>query len=226
MDLSAIDLRVDHLSPLFHFYTVVDVLRLDEIHPVVSGNKWFKLKEYLADAKAKSKQTILTFGGAYSNHIIASAAAAQMHGLKSIGVIRGEQPLLPSPTLVSAKRYGMKLYFVSREVYTAKTIPQEVFDEHNQDEVYMIPEGGYGEKGMVGASAILGQIDTSCYTHIILATGTGTTLAGITAAAWPQQKVVGITVLKNNFSLQYEIENLLPLVKHKSFELLYNYHFG
>src|SRR5437773_2931162 len=93
----------------------LSVLRLDKIHPVISGNKWFKLKYYLRDAKAKNKDHILTFGGAYSNHIVAVAAAGKIHGLKTTGVIRGEKPTELSHTLKQAIEFGMKLIFISRE---------------------------------------------------------------------------------------------------------------
>ena len=226
MDLSSKNCRVDHLSPLFQFVPVVDVLRLDELHPVISGNKWFKLKEYLKDAKASRKKILLTFGGAYSNHIVATAAAARMNGFSSVGIIRGEEAINLSHSLKAAKSYGMKPYFVSRETYKRKAVPEEVFKEYNRADIYVIPEGGYGEKGVEGAKDIVLQGDTSSYTHFLSATGTGTTLAGITVAARDHQKIIGVSALKNNSLLQQEIENLLPAEKHQSFELLHNYHFG
>lgn len=218
--------NIENVSAAYHLPVLVDVLRLDLVHPVVSGNKWFKLKEYLKDAKEKNKKVLVTFGGAYSNHIVATAAAAQIEGFKSIGIIRGERPLVLSYTLSSAKDYGMEMFFTSREDYKLKTIPGEIFNKYNSEELLLIPEGGYGEKGMLGAADILLQIDVSSYSHIITAVGTGTTLAGITVAANPLQKAIGISVLKNNFSLQQEIERLLPKEKHSSFKLLHEYHFG
>jgi 1-aminocyclopropane-1-carboxylate deaminase len=95
-------------------------LRLDLLHPVVSGNKWFKLKYYLEDAIAQNKNTIATFGGAYSNHIVATAYAAKEAGLQSIGFIRGERPGELSPTLQDAASYGMDLVFIERELYRDK----------------------------------------------------------------------------------------------------------
>ncbi len=226
MSLSSNTSRIDNLSLKYGLPVLVDVLRLDLIHPIVSGNKWFKLKEYLKDAKDKSKKVLVTFGGAYSNHIVATAAAAQLQGFKSIGIIRGERPSVLSHTLSSAKDYGMDLFFVSREDYRRKTIPGEILNKYSSEELYLIPEGGYGEKGTLGAADILLQNDTSFYSHIITAVGTGTTLSGITMSALPFQKTIGISVLKNNFSLQQEIETLLPVEKHESFQLLHGYHFG
>ncbi|RYZ28880.1 MAG: pyridoxal-phosphate dependent enzyme [Chitinophagaceae bacterium] len=204
----------------------IDVLRLDLIHPVVSGNKWFKLKEYLRVAKAENKTTLLTFGGAFSNHIVASAAAAKMEGFNSIGIIRGEEPRTWSPTLLAAKTYGMSLIFESRTAYREKQVPPPVYQQYAPSEIFEIPEGGYGLLGKQGAMSILHCIDTSSYTHIVCAVGTGTTLAGLVEVAKENQKIVGIPVLKNAFSLQNEIANLLSPEKQNRFELITDYHFG
>ena len=219
-------IRIDPVRFLSKFHTSVDVLRLDLIHPVISGNKWFKLKEYLKEAQSLRKTTILTFGGAFSNHIIATAAAAKMNGLQSIGIIRGEKPAALSHTLVEAIDLGMELYFISREAYKKKIIPAEAFDRYNENDVYLINEGGYGIKGSEGAKDILEQINSSSYTHILTAVGTGTTLAGLIEASASHQKITGIPVLKNNFSLQEEIENLIAKENRERFTLLHDYHFG
>jgi 1-aminocyclopropane-1-carboxylate deaminase len=217
--------RIDHLSSYCDFHATVDVLRLDLVHPVVSGNKWFKLKEYLADAKQQQK-VLLTFGGAFSNHIVATAAAARQHSLKCIGVIRGEDPFELSHTLQQARTFGMDLYFSRREAYKSRQVPESVLQTYAADDLYIIPEGGYGLKGAAGAREILQTNETGTYTHIISAVGTGTTLAGLTAAARSGQKVIGISVLKNVLSLQEEISLLLPQEKQDQFQLLHDYHFG
>ena len=217
--------RIDHLSSYCDFRATVDVLRLDLVHPVVSGNKWFKLKEYLADAKRQQK-ALLTFGGAFSNHIVATAAAAQQHSLKCIGVIRGEEPSELSHTLQQARTFGMDLYFSAREAYRSRQVPECILQTYSADDLYIIPEGGYGEKGAAGAKEILQTSDTSSYTHILSAVGTGTTLAGLTAAARPGQKVIGISVLKNALTLKEEISHLLPEEKQAQFQLLHDYPFG
>lgn len=218
--------RIDSLSPVFGFATVVDVLRLDLLHPVVSGNKWFKLKYYLDDAEKKGKKFILTFGGAYSNHIVATAAAAKCKGLKSIGVIRGQKAPALSYSLQDAVKLGMELFFISREAYKGKRIPDAISAAYPANEVYIVPEGGYGDHGMSGAKEILLKNDAAAYTHIISAVGTGTTLAGLAAAALPHQKIIGMSALKNNFSIVTEVNALLPAQKKSSFEILYHFHFG
>ena len=220
-------IRVDPLSSLYKkFHTNVDVLRLDLIHPVISGNKWFKLKEYLKDALLLDKTTIATFGGAYSNHILATAATARSAGMQSIGIIRGEKPPFLSSTLNESLNLGMELFFSSREDYKRKKLPEELSERSDADNIYLINEGGYGAKGAEGAKDILRTIDFADYTHIIAAVGTGTTLAGLIAASHKKQKVVGISVLKNNFSLRKEIQGLLPFEKADQFVINNDYHFG
>jgi 1-aminocyclopropane-1-carboxylate deaminase len=220
------NIRVDPVDFLSKFHTTVDVLRLDLVHPVISGNKWFKLKEYLKEAKALNKKILLTFGGAYSNHIVATAAAAKQSGFKSIGIIRGEKPTTVSHTLQNASAYGMKLYFISRTDYRGKTIPTETLQQYRQEDTYIINEGGYGKKGAEGAKDILQNIDSSVYTHIIDSVGTGTTIAGLIQGSAKNQSVIGISSLKNNYSLQQEIENLVLAENRKKFSLIHDYHFG
>ena len=215
--------RIDPLPQVPEPSISVDVLRLDIVHPIVSGNKWFKLKYYLAEAAA-ARKIILTFGGAYSNHIVATAAAAKKAGIKSLGIIRGEEARRLSPTLAEAKSLGMELFFINRKDYQEKLIPEAI--NYQQTDLYCIPEGGYGPLGMEGAKDILLQNKTAGYTHIVSAVGTGTTLAGLAAAAGEGQQVIGISVLKNNFSLQSDIEQLLPAGKKQNFKILHDYHFG
>jgi 1-aminocyclopropane-1-carboxylate deaminase len=220
------NIRVDPVHFLQKFHTTVDVFRLDLIHPVISGNKWFKLKKYLSETQSLGKKTVLTFGGAYSNHIVAIAAVTKKNALKSIGIIRGEKPTIPSHTLQDAASYGMDLYFVSREEYKKKTIPTEVFERYDQTDIYIINEGGYGEKGVEGAKDILKQIDFLPYTHIIDAVGTGTTIAGLIESSSKYQTVIGISSLKNNFSLDQEIKTFLSEENKKRLTLIHDYHFG
>jgi len=201
------------------------VLRLDELHPVISGNKWYKLKAYLAHAAQQQKKAVLTFGGAYSNHIVATAAACAMYGFQSIGIIRGEAPNVLSPTLLDAQQYGMHLHFISREAYRAKWIPPEVYGPFKKWEIYEIGEGGYGAKGAEGSMDILKSLPAESYTHIIAAVGTGTMLAGLVKAAAKHQQVIGISVLKNNFSVQEAIQKLIA-ASTKKFQIVHDYHFG
>lgn len=201
-----------------------DVLRLDLLHPVVSGNKWFKLRYYLEDALAQQKTTIVSFGGAYSNHIVATAFACKNAGLRSVGIIRGEAPAVLSHTLQAANEYGMELIFVSREAYRNKAQLQQELDRTGW---YWVGEGGYGIMGAEGAATLLGTTDFNLYTHIICATGTGTMMAGCIKACLPHQQVIGISVLKGHDSLQQEIEALLTTgERNKNYRFLHQYHFG
>lgn len=203
----------------------VEVLRLDEIHPVISGNKWFKLKAYLQDAAQQQKKAILTFGGAWSNHIVATAASCAARGFQSIGIIRGEEPKVLSQTLADAQQYGMRLFFISRDDYKKKIIPEAAYGVLKKVDVYEIAEGGYGEKGSQGSMDILKSFESERYTHLVAAVGTGTMLSGLLNAAAPHQHLTGISVLKNNFSINEAIQKLIGSTKN-NFQILHDYHFG
>ena len=200
----------------------LDVLRLDALHTIVSGNKWFKLQYYLQDAFEKNYSTIATFGGAYSNHIVATAYASNQQNFACIGIIRGEEPRELSHTLQQAEALGMQLQFVSRLAYKNKPLLQQ-----NLQNVYWISEGGYGILGMRGATDILAFVPgLKNYTHIVCAVGTGTTLAGIINAT-TQQTVIGISAMKGNNELCQQVTNLLNEKKHgKVFSIVHDYHFG
>jgi|CXWL01.1.fsa_nt_gi 1-aminocyclopropane-1-carboxylate deaminase len=222
-DINPDNITADKLNlPLLSEKNVeADVLRLDKIHPVVSGNKWFKLRYYLEEAILRRKKTIVTFGGAWSNHIVATAAACKIKKLKSIGIIRGEEPTLHSSTLADAQRLGMQLSFISRQNYSKKNIPEEL--ENN--DYFFINEGGYGIKGAEGAATILDHCNKETYTHICCAAGTGTMMAGLIKASLLTNKVMGISILKNNFDLKENVEHLLNHPK-KNYEIIHDYHFG
>ncbi len=215
------------VQPLPHFSSgdvQTDILRLDLLHPVVSGNKWFKLKYYLAEALAGNYHTLASFGGAYSNHIVATAFAAREAGLASIGYIRGEETTPLSPTLRNAMEYGMKLEYVSREAFRNT---ESIMAATTDNGIYWIREGGFGTLGAKGAADILSVTDTSGYSHIICAVGTGTMLAGLVQAALPHQQLVGISVLKNHFGLEGEVRSLLPQKEPRaSFTIEQDFHFG
>lgn len=213
------------IQPLHSLYAKdmpVDVLRLDRVHPVVSGNKWFKLKYYLADALAQQKTTIATFGGAWSNHLVAAAYAARGAGLNSIGFVRGEAGTTPSAALEDAVRYGMEIRYVNRQDFRTPALIRNRFDAPG---IYWISEGGYGPNGAAGAADILRAADTSGYSHILCAVGTGTMLSGLVSAALPGQQVIGISVLKNNVGLESAVRALLPDAA-ASFAIHHQYHFG
>ena len=205
-----------------------DVLRLDLLHPVISGNKWFKLKAHLALALRSPGAPIVTFGGAWSNHLVATAYAAGEAGLTAIGIVRGERPAKPSATLRDAEAYGMQLEFISRQEYAQKT--DAVFMDQLSRRfpgAYMIPEGGGGIPGINGSGEILLQTDTRCYTHILCAVGTGATMLGLVRAAANGQMVIGVPVLKGSDTISsLDPEGLLGPEEVARAALLPGHHFG
>ncbi len=203
----------------------VSVLRLDKIHPIISGNKWFKLKYYIEDANLQKKDHIVTFGGAYSNHIIATAAAGKLYGFRTSGIIRGEQPQKLSHTLLLAKEFDMQLLFASRGEYRNKKIPKE--QQEISDEIYLINEGGYGHAGVQGAMEILDHCKKEDFSHIACAVGTSTMMAGLVKASLPYQETIGVAVVKDEINLKDELFSLLsPEEKNKKIQLSSDYHFG
>ena len=210
--------------PSFSYYQKVDLLRLDVIHPIVSGNKFYKLRYYIELALEKGVSTVASFGGPYSNHIVALAYTAKEAGLKSIGYIRTNTDEPMTPSLKEAKAYGMELVYLGRTDFQSKKAAILQSSEMNTD-CYLIDEGGYGTIGAKGAATILTTQDTSHYDYIICAVGTGTMLAGIINAADPHQKIIGIPVLKNEGSIESEINALLE-DKNRPYTLLHQFHQG
>ena len=206
----------------------VDVLRLDKLHPIVSGNKWFKLEGHLRQVLISPGSAVITFGGAWSNHIVATAYAAQQLGLQSIGIIRGERPDQLSVTLEDAITYGMTLNFISRTEYSRKDQPAFLHQlTAKYPGAYIIPEGGGGEAGILGCGEILRHIDSKSYTHILCAIGTGTTFLGILRASMPGQEVVGIPVLKGIYSLKdIDGDEYLTTERSARGRIIPDYHFG
>ena len=197
------------------------VLRLDLVHQHISGNKWFKLKYNLEEVKKQAKNTLVTFGGAYSNHIVATAAAGKEFGFKTIGIIRGEELSEgDNPVLQFAKDCGMELHFISREEYRKKDAS---FLPGVTDDYYILPEGGTNELAVKGCSEISSLIDIP-FDYICCAVGTGGTIAGIISSLKENQKAIGFPVLKGGEFLKNEIEKLVP--SKTNFELQTEYHFG
>ncbi len=222
IDIKKIYTQTIEANWLLEKNVTLDVLRLDVIDKIISGNKWFKLKYYLQDAFEKGVETIATFGGAYSNHIIAMAYACKLAGFKSVGIIRGERPKEFSHTLLMAQEFGMDIHFVSRTAYRNKEMIKADFSN-----VYWVNEGGYGIKGMVGAKEILLLTDkTKNYSHIICAVGTGTMMAGIIEASNEDQQVMGICVMKGNSEMLKNISGLTSKNTDKKYKIIQGYHFG
>ncbi|MBW3469062.1 1-aminocyclopropane-1-carboxylate deaminase/D-cysteine desulfhydrase [Arthrospiribacter ruber] len=202
--------------------------RLDRINELVSGNKFFKLKYNLEEARRQGKSTLLTFGGAFSNHIYATAAAAKQGGFECIGIIRGEETKPLNPTLQYAEDAGMRLHYISREEYRKKK--QDQFLESLREKFgafFLIPEGGTNSLAIKGAAEILGNEDED-FTHVTSSVGTGGTLAGLAKRIQPNQHLLGFSSLKGEF-IHGEISELLDKfhIKPKGeLTIVDNYHFG
>jgi 1-aminocyclopropane-1-carboxylate deaminase len=205
----------------------VSVLRLDKIHPVVSGNKLFKLHYFLQDAMATAHKTILTFGGAYSNHLVATAFACNTLGLKSIGIVRGQQPLELSATLKQCIGYGMQLKFIAREMYAAKDGPYFINQINNEfSECIIIPEGGYHPLGAKGAALIWDTIKPNNYTHICTCTGTTTTLAGLLINS-KGSKIISVSALKGISDIEERMHFLCGAnCNTDNLQIFNDHHFG
>jgi 1-aminocyclopropane-1-carboxylate deaminase len=214
------NIRINTCLSLSNRGVYTDILRLDELHPVISGNKWFKLRYYLEEAQESGAKEIITFGGPYSNHVAATAFACKLAGLSAHAYIRTYQPIR-TPTLITAEELGMQISFHDPMNYAElkKSYPL-------QPHQYIIPEGGYGTLGVQGAATIWQHIPQNTYSHIICMVGSGTTLAGLIQAAPDQTQVIGISSMKNNIALQAEIATQLPINLHHRIQLIHDYHFG
>ena len=201
----------------------VDMLRLDLVHPIVSGNKWYKLKEYLLQAKEQKADTLASFGGPYSNHIVALAYAGQYLGLKTIGYIRTNADEPVTPSLQEAIGYGMQLIYLGRTHFQEKK--NELLKNQDSSSPYFIDEGGYGKLGCQGFASIQEEVTLNQYDYMIAAVGTGTMLSGLISISNPDQQIIGIPVLKNEETIYSEINAILPDTK-KPYTLLHQFHQG
>jgi len=187
---------------LIKFDIELVVKREDQIHPHISGNKYRKLKYNLLDARSNNSGVVLTFGGAYSNHIAATAAAGNEYGFKTIGIIRGEElfdKVDENPTLAFAKANHMHLHFVSREVFKQKNSEDFIAElKHKFGDFYLLPEGGTNFLAVKGCEEIL-AIEDNEFDIICVPVGTGGTLAGIINSSQSLQKVIGFSALKGHF---------------------------
>jgi 1-aminocyclopropane-1-carboxylate deaminase/D-cysteine desulfhydrase-like pyridoxal-dependent ACC family enzyme len=181
--------------------------REDLLHPIISGNKWRKLKYNLIEAKEKGLKTLLTFGGAYSNHIHATAYAGKLFEFKTIGIIRGEEHLPWNPTIEFAKSQGMEIHYIDRKKYRHKHKKEFLQDlRNNFEEFYLLPEGGTNLLAVKGCSEIIEDIDIE-YDYIVTACGTGGTIAGLICGLKGRNKILGIPVLKGADFLLTNIDN-------------------
>jgi len=202
------------------------VKREDLNHPVISGNKWWKLKYNLESAQKQGAGTLLTLGGAYSNHVVAVAEAAACIGMKSIGIIRGENREPLNPALRFAQSRGMHLHYVSRDLYRQKADSAFIEELHRQfGAFFLIPEGGSNELAVQGTrewgEKLVREID---FDVVGLAVGTGGTLAGIIQALRQDQQAIGISVLKGGDFLKEEVRKWIGNQTNWAIET--RFHFG
>lgn len=201
--------------------------------PEFNGNKWRKMKYNLFAARDEGKETLLTFGGAYSNHIAATAAAAKLFGFKSIGIIRGERPSELNPTLTKASNQGMHLEFITRTAYREKNAPGFLNELQKKiGDFYLLPEGGTNQLALTGCAEIIDEITEDFPEQlpdfICCACGTGGTFAGIVKGINNRTQAIGFSALKGSFHTD-EVEKLLTEHTSNNFQnwqINNDYHFG
>lgn len=196
------------------------------MHPIISGNKFRKLKYNLEEAKQKNKKTLLTFGGAFSNHILAVAGAGAEFGFNTIGVIRGEElenNINDNPTLSQAKDFGMQFHFISRDLYREKETQSFILQlQEKFGDFYLLPEGGTNFLAIKGCEEILTVEDKTFFTHVVCSTGTGGTFSGLVNSSTENQQLIGFSSLKGAF-LSDVIRNF---VTKSNWIINDDYHFG
>ncbi len=204
------------------------IKRDDLLHPLVSGNKWRKLKYNLLEMKRQEKGTLLTFGGAYSNHIYATAAAGKLFGFNTIGFIRGEAHTPLNSTLAYATAAGMELHYLNRETYRNKDESKFVENLKSRfQHCYLLPEGGSNEFAVQGCAELVPEINIP-FDTICAACGTGATFAGIIEGLQPHQKAIGFSALHADGYFETEINRYLNLASPTAanYSIFYNYHLG
>jgi 1-aminocyclopropane-1-carboxylate deaminase len=220
------------IQPLIHPLLLekgieLSMLRLDLIPGGVSGNKFFKLKYHLDQARKEKKETLLSFGGAYSNHLYALAEAGKSEGFHTIGLVRGQKMDPLNPTLAHVESLGMELHFIDRTIYRNKTEPEFLSTLKQFGNYYLIPEGGTNELAIKGIKEIIGNWGNE-FSHISVSVGTGGTFAGLAASISVTQKLLGVSALKGEFI--HSSMNKLLLDYHifpKGTSQIFNqYHFG
>lgn len=203
----------------------VQIKREDLLHPFISGNKFRKLKYNLLQAKAENQETLLTFGGAFSNHIAATAYAGKEYGFKTIGIIRGDElreKIFENPTLQFAQECGMQFKFVTRESYRHKAEADFIANLKQEfGDFYLVPEGGTNEFAVKGCEEILTEDDAQ-FDFVCCAVGTGGTISGLINSILPHQKVLGFPALKGDFLK----EDICKFAQNQNWELITDYHFG
>lgn len=202
------------------------IKREDLVHPIISGNKFRKLKYNLQEAKRLGCKKLLTFGGAFSNHIVAVAGAGAEFGFETIGIIRGEElkdKIQENPSLLKAQQFGMQFNFVDRNQYRDKMDPNFLaLLTARYGSFYLIPEGGTNELAIRGCEEILTAADKIAFSHICCAVGTAGTLSGIINASNANQQIIGFSSLKGSFLS----EVICNFAQQKNWSVIESYHFG
>ncbi|MEH6346658.1 MAG: pyridoxal-phosphate dependent enzyme [Bermanella sp.] len=229
MKLKSVPIESFHHPLLSQCGVRVDVKRDDLIHPVVSGNKLYKLHFNLVEFERSKMKTLVTFGGAYSNHLHAVACVGKELGVPTVGIVRGEQLLPLNPTLKDCVAWGMTLEPVSRTLYRQKNNSEQVQDIISKYEsVYLVPEGGGNLLGVQGAALMLDGVQQDDYDVIAVASGTGATVAGLISASEPNINVIGFATLKGATWMVDEVEGFLEQLScsKSNWQINCDYHFG
>lgn len=228
--LSPLEVKAVDFPSFADCQVCVDVLQADQLHPVISGNKWFKLKYNLLQARNQHCAELLSFGGAWSNHLHALAYLGKLLGIPTRGVVRGDE-LTPdsSPMLQEARQYGMKLDFVSRQQFR---VYRDRHDDLLQAGRYLIPEGGDNVLGMLGAASLINQlsdngadVDISRYSHVVVAVGTGCTFAGLRLALPEHVSLIGVSALKGGW-VEREMSGRMKSIGGRNWMLDMDHHAG
>ena len=205
----------------------LSIMRLDKIHQSVSGNKLFKLHFYVENCLKTTHKTMLTFGGAYSNHLAATAYLCKIKNIKCIGVVRGLAPKKLSHTLEYCKANGMILEFVDYETYkNTSNVSFIKFIENKYEAFTLVPEGGYGIDGAKGAALIMDLLKNKNATHICTSVGTATTLAGLIMNCDFVDKIIAVPAIKNMDDIENRLKALNVNYSKEKLAIFPEYHFG
>ena len=203
----------------------VTIARLDKIHADVSGNKLFKLHYFVETCLQTNHKTLLTFGGAYSNHLVATAYLCNLKNIKCVGIVRGEKPIEISHTLSRCIKMGMQLKYISRQDFknNDEDLLRQLIVEFG--DFTIVPEGGYDYEGAKGASLIMDAVNNENYTHICTCVGTATTLAGLLLKKRTHQEIIAVPVIKNMTDINERLQFLKVPEENKPI-IFEGYHFG
>jgi 1-aminocyclopropane-1-carboxylate deaminase len=200
----------------------LSILRLDKIHTDVSGNKLFKLHFFIEECLQSTHKTILTFGGAYSNHLVATAFLCKENNIKCIGIVRGEAPTIFSHTLLRCQELGMQIHFLSRITYKSMAVDSSLEDKYGP--CIIVPEGGYETDGAKGASLIMDVLKDKSPSHICTCVGTATTLAGLLMNNKKNADIIAVPAIKNMTDLNERVQFLTKA--NYNLTIFGDYHFG